>query len=56
MRRSILLLPFCFAVATLAGCGNKGPLVMPPAKAAATAPAPVQPAPASSALTPTQQP
>lgn len=29
MRRSLLLLPFCLAIATLAGCGNKGPLVLP---------------------------
>lgn len=55
MRRSVLLLPFCFAIATLAGCGNKGPLVMPPVKAAATAPASTQPAPASSAVAPIQQ-
>jgi predicted small lipoprotein YifL len=38
MRRSVLLLS-CLAVATLAGCGNKGPLVLPshPATAATTA-------------------
>lgn len=35
MRRSNLLLPLCLAVATLAGCGQKGPLTMPPAKPAA---------------------
>ncbi|KZC23681.1 sugar transporter [Rhodanobacter thiooxydans] len=35
MRRSFLLLPFCFAVATLAGCGNKGPLVLPSSQPAA---------------------
>jgi predicted small lipoprotein YifL len=44
MRRSLLLLPVCLAVAALAGCGLKGPLVMPPAKPASA------PAPASSAL------
>jgi predicted small lipoprotein YifL len=49
MRRSLLLLPVCLAVAALAGCGLKGPLVMPPAKPA-SAPAPAMPAPASSAL------
>jgi predicted small lipoprotein YifL len=46
MRRSLLLLPVCLAVAALAGCGLKGPLVMPPA----SAPAPAMPVPASSAL------
>ncbi|MEP7186108.1 MAG: lipoprotein [Rhodanobacter sp.] len=61
MRRSLLLLPFCLVVATLAGCGNKGPLVYPPArptpagsKQAPTAPAP---APAASSEMPgTMQP
>jgi predicted small lipoprotein YifL len=43
MRRSVLLLPLCLVVALLAGCGNKGPLVLPPAR---TAP---PPAPASAA-------
>jgi len=46
MRRSLLLLPICLAVAALAGCGLKGPLVMPPAEPAS---APV-PAPAGTAL------
>jgi predicted small lipoprotein YifL len=36
MRRSFLLLPFCLAVAALAGCGNKGPLVLPSQPAAAS--------------------
>jgi predicted small lipoprotein YifL len=36
MRRSFLLLPFCLAVATLAGCGNKGPLVLPSQPAASS--------------------
>jgi len=27
--RRLLLLPFCLAVAAIAGCGNKGPLYMP---------------------------
>ncbi|WP_108471253.1 LPS translocon maturation chaperone LptM [Rhodanobacter thiooxydans] len=35
MRRSFLLLPFCLAIATLAGCGNKGPLVLPSSQPAA---------------------
>lgn len=50
MRRSFLLLPFCLAAAVLAGCGNKGPLVLPPTRpsSAATAPTPLPPAPASS--------
>jgi predicted small lipoprotein YifL len=62
MRRSLLLLPTCLAVAALAGCGLKGPLVMPPVKPASTpAPtpadaampsAPAAPAPASTATLP----
>jgi len=36
MRRSFLLLPFCLALAALAGCGNKGPLVLPSQPAAAS--------------------
>jgi predicted small lipoprotein YifL len=42
MRRSILLLPGCLALAALAGCGNKGPLYLPPPTPAPT----VHPAPA----------
>lgn len=45
MRRSILLLPACLAFAALSGCGNKGPLYMPP-----PAPKPA-PAPAHTAST-----
>ena len=54
MRRSLLLLPLSFVVALLAGCGNKGPLVLPPAKPtpAASAPAPAVPATASSSTMP----
>jgi predicted small lipoprotein YifL len=55
MRRSLLLLPVCLAVAALAGCGLKGPLVMPPAKPA-SAPVPAAPAPASTAALPATQP
>ena len=53
MRRSILLLPLCVAVAALSGCGNKGPLFMPPKPAAPAAakPAPA-PAPSSTAAAP----
>ena len=29
MRRCLLLLVCCFAIALLTGCGNKGPLVLP---------------------------
>jgi predicted small lipoprotein YifL len=50
MRRSLLLLPFCLVVALLAGCGNKGPLTLPPTKPAAT-PAPAQPAVPAAAAT-----
>ncbi|GGY31094.1 hypothetical protein GCM10008098_26090 [Rhodanobacter panaciterrae] len=55
MRRSLLLLPLCLVVALLAGCGNKGPLTMPPTKPAATsAPAkPAVPATAATVDTPT---
>jgi predicted small lipoprotein YifL len=46
MRRSILLLPACLAIAAISACGNKGPLYMPPAAPAPAAkPAPT-PAPA----------
>lgn len=56
MRRSLLLLPFCLAIAALAGCGLKGPLVMPPAKpTTAPAPAPAAPAPASTSPLPASQ-
>lgn len=36
MRRTLLLLSSCLAVALLAGCGNKGPLVLPTQPAAAS--------------------
>ncbi|KZC16723.1 sugar transporter [Rhodanobacter sp. FW510-R12] len=53
MRRSLLLLPFCLAIATLAGCGNKGPLVLPTQPAAASTTAkPAAPAPPASAGNP----
>lgn len=42
LRRLLLLLPIALA---LAACGNKGPLVKPPAKPAAPS---AQPAPAAS--------
>ncbi|OOG60481.1 sugar transporter [Rhodanobacter sp. B05] len=53
MRRSLLLLPLSLVVAVLAGCGNKGPLVLPPPRPvpAASAPAPAVPATASSSTT-----
>ena len=46
MRRSLLLLPLALVVALLAGCGNKGPLVLPPARSAPPAPTPAASAPA----------
>lgn len=49
MRRSILLLPACLVFAALSGCGNKGPLYMPPRPALAPAPAKPAPAPAPAA-------
>jgi len=48
MRRSILL-PLCLVLATLAGCGNKGPLVPAPTKPASVS---SKPAPASSVVKP----
>ncbi|HUA80842.1 MAG TPA: lipoprotein [Dyella sp.] len=54
MRRSILLLPTCLAIAAISGCGNKGPLYYPHDAPVAShrAPAPAHPsttpAPASS--------
>ncbi len=55
MRRSLLLLPFCLVVASLAGCGNKGPLTLPPTKPATTVPAPAAPATAASSAMPSAQ-
>lgn len=56
MRRPILVsLPLYLAMATLAGCGNKGPLVLPPPKPTSAAkPATVTPAskPAAAASAP----
>lgn len=53
MRRSIPVLLLCVVMAALAGCGNKGPLFMPPPKPTpATTTAPAAPAPASTAATP----
>jgi predicted small lipoprotein YifL len=53
MRRSFLLLPFCLAATMLAGCGQKGPLVLPPTKpvSASSTAKPHTPAPASSVET-----
>lgn len=58
MRRSLLLLPFFLIVAMLAGCGNKGPLVLPPTRPApaASAPAALLPAPAGSSALPAIDP
>ncbi|GAA0701229.1 lipoprotein [Dyella marensis] len=54
MRRSILLLPLlCVAAAALSGCGNKGPLYMPPPK---PAPAPANTVPPQPTQTPTTMP
>ena len=50
MRRSLLLPPLALVVALLAGCGNKGPLVLPPTRTAPTpTPAASTPAPATPA-------
>lgn len=58
---SFLLISFCVAAGALAGCGQKGPLVMPPAT---TKPVPASassmvkpgPSPASSAAKPAPTP
>jgi predicted small lipoprotein YifL len=59
MCRSNLLLPLCLVAVTLTGCGQKGPLTMPPRPSPAStaakhaAPAPVAPAvPATAPTTP----
>jgi len=56
MRRSIHLLPLCLVVAMLAGCGQKGPLFLPPVKPAAASnkpkPSAPKPAPATSSAMP----
>lgn len=53
MRRSILCTALLLAAGLLAGCGNKGPLVMPPTQPGNTAaPAASAPAPATSATLP----
>ncbi|OOG38978.1 lipoprotein [Rhodanobacter sp. C05] len=53
MHRSFLLLPLCLVVALLAGCGQKGPLVLPPTKpvSASSTAKPRMPAPAASVET-----
>ncbi|HUW53431.1 MAG TPA: lipoprotein [Rhodanobacter sp.] len=49
MRRSLLLLLFCLMATVLAGCGQKGPLVLPTRPApTATATTPAAPASAAS--------
>ncbi|OOG49851.1 lipoprotein [Rhodanobacter sp. C01] len=58
MHRTALLL-LCLVVALLAGCGQKGPLVLPPTKpatASSTAKPPVPaPVPATSSTAPTNE-
>lgn len=46
MRRLLIVLLLVTTCAALAGCGNKGPLVRPPAHAAAPAPPASAPVPA----------
>jgi predicted small lipoprotein YifL len=50
--RRFLLLTLCLAAALLAGCGNKGPLVLPPARPQPAAQPAPQPAPAGTAPAP----
>ena len=53
MRRLILCTALPLLAALLAGCGNKGPLVLPPQPSGSTlAPAATAPAPATSAPLP----
>ena len=53
MRRFILCTALLLAAGLLAGCGNKGPLVLPPGSSGSTvAPAATAPAPATSASLP----
>lgn len=53
MRRSLLCTALLLAAGLLAGCGNKGPLVMPRAQPGATVPpAASVPAPAQSSALP----
>ncbi|SEI70970.1 LPS translocon maturation chaperone LptM [Frateuria terrea] len=53
MRRPILCTVLLLAACLLAGCGNKGPLVLPPGQAGSTAaPAASAPAPATSTSLP----
>ena len=57
MRRLLaVLLIVSTACTALAGCGNKGPLVLPPAQPQAPAATTSAPAPASTAATPSAQP
>lgn len=53
MRRLLLCTAVLLVIGLLAACGNKGPLVMPPAQPGQTvAPATSAPAPAQSAVPP----
>lgn len=57
MRRLLaVLLTVSIACAALAGCGNKGPLVLPAAQPQPPAAPASAPAPASSAAAPSSQP
>ncbi|HEU0277660.1 MAG TPA: lipoprotein [Rhodanobacteraceae bacterium] len=49
MRRAFIPLLILAAAAACGGCGQKGPLTLPPAKPAVVAPAHAAPAPASAA-------
>lgn len=57
MRRLLaVMLIVSIACAALAGCGNKGPLVLPAAQPQAPAAATSAPAPAATATMPSAQP
>lgn len=52
MRRTALLLPLCLIALGLAGCGQKGPLVLPPTRPAPAPGSSAMPAPAASTAMP----
>lgn len=52
MRRTLLCTALLLAIGLLAGCGNKGPLVLPTRSGSAVAPAASAPAAAASAPLP----
>lgn len=56
MRRALAAALLLMTVASLAGCGNKGPLVLPAAQSQAPAASASAPAPAATAAASSAQP